>query len=284
MKGKDYKKTTAKLLLSAMLVIGVFIQKSYAQDAVGYIGLTAAPLYTGLSSDRHSLGSVFGFSGGITPEVKIGEGFGIELDLLVSEKGGTRKYTDSTSNFYNGNYYYNYNLTYNFMYAQADLLFKWYIHIDHNPVIPYEAPGHHSFIFFEAGPYFADMLSYSSSGTVQQYGIDINFGRNDTISIDGASKKSYSSSPTLNSSTISTTDIGATVGFGVIFPVSHRGLLSFEARYSKGFASIDNGEFGYYQERYSTAVPSYWLIPANVTTFDVGLYVTFKYRVLGGGE
>ena len=287
MKGKELKKITAKLLLSAMLVAGALVQKTYAQEAVGYIGLTAAPMFTGMSSDRSSIGSVIGYAAGITPEVKFGENFGIELDLMMTNKGGTKKYLDSLY-LKSDNYYFDYNKTYAFTYAEAVLLFKWYIHIDHNPIIPYEAPGHHSFVFFEAGPYYAHMINYSASGSVTQYASNL-YSRDTIAGTYVKATKFQDLTDSATASKILTTDIGVTFGVGVIFPVSHRGLLSFEARYSKGLVYIDNGEFGHYilQARVPATSPptnAVWSYPAAVTTDAIGLFISYKYRIFGGGE
>lgn len=283
MKGKVTRNLGKSLVLGAIALLG-FTAESNAQVSMNYnLGVIGGPQITGISTDKGSFSSRVGFNAGLAQELRIGGMFSIELDALYSAHIADHKMQDS---FAVGGLYMqtrNVKTSDQFNYAEAHLLFKLNIPIGSKPIIPYDRPDYQkAWISIFAGPYYSHLLGYVRSGdiTITQTSFDTSVHTKTIITESGtATSKELSS--------VYTTDFGVTAGVGLNLRMNDHWVFNIDARYSKGFSSIDAGFDGPYngteQGYYGSYVPSAYTVkfPAQPPVFPKPFDVSFpalKYQ------
>jgi hypothetical protein len=279
MKGKVTSRIGRRLLFSAGLALFAF-SSAHAQLS-WHIGATAGPQYTMMSSSVGKYDGKIGANGGLANELRLGPNFSIEMDNLISMVGAQRHYNDSLS-LYNGHtVMYNYNNSENFMFLDNMLLFHYNLVLDGPVILPYDFEGPpHTWLTFFAGPSYNMVLSYkrSTGSTAWQRG-----EAGDTIATPlPINSTNASMKADLDSGWIQPDEIGLVVGAGINFRIGHNNTLGIEARYHKGFTSMDGGYFGhYYINPVTSGTQGVLYEYADIFTSAVSLNISYKIKLIG---
>lgn len=268
MKGKFTLRFGASVLLAAL----TFFSFGRAQAQVSFhLGGAVGPQYTTLQSNVGKYSGVIGAQAGISSELRIGQMFSTQLDILYSMNGASRNYYDS---LIASGYYYvyrTYNSTERLTFIQPTLLFKLNIPLSGTRIVPYDLPDDNpNTISIFAGPYFGHLLSHTRSGskdsTVYDYSGNMLYTRN-----------SKGNPSDFEKSGVFKNDFGITAGVGMNFGISDKGTLGIDARFSKGFNNLDYGYFGQYYYDESSAQVGYSY--AKVTNLQFGLLIAYRHRL-----
>jgi hypothetical protein len=286
MKGKDTFGFVKKIAGVALIMAGC-LSTAQAQDRpAAYFGICGGPQFGNISSDN----AVYNYKGnvtyhaGLTGEFHFNEHIGIGLDLLYSNVTATNNSTRDSLDLDDRYIVRTFDIKESFSYAQAHILFKYFIPLGSNPIIPYDRPDAASRIFLTlyAGPYFATLpgtSGYKRSGTSYEYNVS-HLGDTATIGVakgdlSEQNKKYY----------IQPMDIGATVGIGLNFKLGESTIFSVDARYSRGLvSSIDYSPNKNYRSLYGTTTfnekdNTISFAEAQVHPSAIALSIGLKFRI-----
>ncbi|MGZ5282794.1 MAG: hypothetical protein ACXWEY_11010, partial [Bacteroidia bacterium] len=146
------------------------------------------------------------------------------------------------------------------------------------PIIPYDKPGDQKmFLSFFAGPYYAQRIGFSSTGTKSGYTV-----MNDGDTVDKFDPIPFTAT-SANAKAVANNDFGFTAGAGMNFNLKGgKTILGFEGRYSRSLATID---LGYYQLQTKDENASGQAIvrKTNAEIFNTALAfnVSLKFRLAG---
>ncbi len=240
MKSKVIQNFGKKLLLSLLAISFLAIQKSGAQSSINF-GATLGANYGNLSSNVGSWSGTVGFQAAGNLEWRYQNQWGIALEAQTISLTTNSSYNDSIL-YYNKTLRINYNtqLTINFL--QTSVLFKYYIPLGSTPITPYDNPdGSGNYLTLMIGPYF------SLVGTTPSNTGHIKLTNHYDSSKSSASDVVYDSvlakGPTNSTNTsngLATSVYGVTIGAGVNLKLAKGLALTFDLRYTRDLATLDN--------------------------------------------
>lgn len=253
------------LLIQGFIVFALLLGTTVSKGQV-YFGVNGGALSTNLNGDVFGNNYKFGYTGGLTLGISMGDVFSIETGANYSLKGFSQKYTkvlefkpEDTTIITTKEYNNQLDLTY----VEAPLLFKFSISLGHY-IKPYDAsPGPVDIDFF-FGPYVGYLLNVGQSSntkvteehkspdegikpTINEYSVS-----GGTFGIREVSGKYadyvQESEPGVipeRSLTrgLNFLDYGVMAGAGLSFEVGSDAKLFVHGTFSKGFATIDNTYF-----------------------------------------
>lgn len=287
----------------------------------GYTGykLTGQDVYGGMNN-------VFGPSGGAIVGFKIVTDFAIQTEILYQTKGVHQLFTRQQTiyGFQNDTTpvtildQKKYDNTLKMTYAEIPVLFKKSFSFK-GGIFPYDRFISHTDIDFFIGPYFAYRLGATTKLSTMwkqdvtkygktELGNEVKFDTNrffmgqkysvastDTVTYPTALFAGLKPNPQLNASSgLNSIDAGIIAGLGISIEVSETSKLTFDARFSKGFLSIDKTYFNNIKNTFewdptgtvgNVQVASKWFVQKSASTKSdlknsgFGVYVGYIYYI-----
>ena len=260
MNGKKALAMCGKTLLTALLILGLkattFAQTTWNVGIIGggqYVNMSWDGPKTVKMYDTSKAGASykawtgrFSYEAGITQELRFGDYFSMQLDLMYSDRGAWHVNSDSSTNYYDRVIYHHSSRDESFQYADGHLLFKFNLPIGYERIVPYDRPGKRVFLSIYGGPYMSYLLGYTSTGYSDT--LEIARVNRDSIVRSSVDRTTYTFSNFNNKvrkqDPVLKTDIGVTFGVGINFLIGDGGTFGIDFRYSTGLGSIDNFMYG----------------------------------------
>lgn len=239
MKRTVEQKFGRKILLSIFAVMGFAVQYASAQTSSVNLGVTVGPNYGGISSDIGSYTGSVGFQAAGNVEWRIANRFGLCAEAQMISVTTNSAYNDSIQ-YYNKIERINYNTSLNINFTQFSFLFKYYIPLGAKPISPYDRPdGSGNYFTLMVGPYFSLVgKSPSNTGTIKLTSHYNDTSQHNIVTDSTLTKGGSNSAFTSNGLAVST--YGVTVGAGVNLRLAKGLELTFDLRYTRDLATLDN--------------------------------------------
>ena len=239
MKRTEDKKFGRKILLSIVGVMGFAIQYSAAQTSSVNLGITVGPSYGSISSDIGSYTGSIGYQAAGNIEWRIANHIGLSAEAQMISVTTNSAYNDSIQ-YYNKILRINYNTSLNINFTQFSFLFKYYIPLGTKPITPYDRPeGSGNYFTLMLGPYFSMVgKTPSNTGKIKLTSHYVDTSQHNVVIDSTLTKGGSNSSFTSNGLAVST--YGVTVGAGVNLRIAKGLELTFDLRYTRDLATLDN--------------------------------------------
>ena len=239
MKRKVIQNFGKKLLLSLVAVSFLAISQANAQSSQINLGVTLGANYGNLSSNVGSWSGTVGYQAAGSLEWRYNNNWGFALEAQDITLTTNSNYTDSIL-YYSKTARINYNTQLTVNMLQTTLLFKYYIPLGSKPITPYDNPaGSGNYLMFMVGPYFSLVgQNPSNLGHIKTTSHYVDTTQHDVVQDSTLTGTATNAKNTYNG--LAPSVYGITVGAGLNLKVA-RGLeLTFDLRYTRDLATLDN--------------------------------------------